>query len=306
MIVFEGKVVGKLKFDGLDISIEDKAGTYRSGTNHLGEKWRRKVTATYGYILGTNSPDGENLDVWVRPKPVEGSKVYVIHQLTSDGKKYDEDKVMLGFPKKSEAIKVFKENCWKPKEMFGGCTEYDIESFKIIAYMSSNSKTMLASQKMYDDFVDKKLMPRGIKSPIATAKIVKEGIEIVDNVLTESIVLAIVQPPVAVSEPRTTLDLSNIVWKMTNTFIKYPNEHPIDILKFTADKYFDGDDQFICNFIKAKTCCSYEVFANIVRETHVDNMSFETFSDILENTDTIQGTMQGFLENSFRVACSGD
>ncbi len=176
-IIFnEGReIVDRIVFDGLEISVEVKANSYRTGKDRKGNEWKQKVSAAYGYILGTNSPDGEHLDVWVRPKPKSGSMVYVIHQLSVDGRKYDEDKVMIGYPSRESAIAAFKENCFKPSIMYGGCSVFDMEHFKVVAYMASNSKIMIASQKMYDRFVEKGLMPRGIKSPIATSKIVKEN-----------------------------------------------------------------------------------------------------------------------------------
>lgn len=174
--LLEGRaIVDHIDLDGLDLSIEVEAGGTRSGTNHKGERWENKVTAAYGYIKGTNSPDGEALDVWVKKNPKDGKQVYVIHQLTPDGSKYDEDKVMLGYSSRDEAVKAFKDHAFKPTEMFGGCSEFQMEHFKVIAYAARKSKVMIASQKMFDDFADKGLLPRGIKSPIQLAQVVKEG-----------------------------------------------------------------------------------------------------------------------------------
>jgi len=174
--LLEGRgIVDHIDLDGLDISIEVEAGGTRTGTNHKGERWENKVSAAYGYIKGTNSPDGEALDVWVKKNPKEGKQVYVVHQLTPDGSKFDEDKVMLGYSSRDEAIKAFKAHAFKPTEMFGGCSEFQMEHFKVIAYAARKSSVMIASQKMYDDFVERKLLPRGIKSPIQLAQVVKEG-----------------------------------------------------------------------------------------------------------------------------------
>lgn len=174
----EGRgIVDRIELDGMKISIEVEAGGTRSGTNFKGERWENKVSSAYGYILGTNSPDGEHLDVWVKKNPKEGKRVYVVHQLTPDGSRYDEDKVMLGYSSADEAIKAFKREAFKPEVMFGGYSEFDIEHFKVIAYQASNSSAMLASQRMYDKFEEKGLLPKGIKSPIQVAQIVKEGID---------------------------------------------------------------------------------------------------------------------------------
>jgi Inorganic Pyrophosphatase len=174
--LLEGRaIVNRMSILDLQISIEVNAGEKRTGTSKDGTKWEQVVSASYGYILGTNSPDGEHLDVWVRKNPVQNCKIYVIHQLSVDGSKYDEDKVMLGYSNKTQAIAEFKKNCFKPNLMFGGCSEFDIEHFKVIAFSARNSKVMIASQDTYDSFEKKGLIPKGIKSPIELSKIVKES-----------------------------------------------------------------------------------------------------------------------------------
>ena len=174
----EGRaIVERLEFDGLKISIEVKAGGTRWGVNKQGKKWYNKVFASYGYILSTNSPDGEHLDVWVKKNPREGKQVYVMHQLTPDGSKYDEDKVMIGYSSADEAIDAFKRHLFKPNQMYGGYSEFSMEHFKVIAFAARNSTVMIASQKMYDKFTTKGLLPKGIKSPIQLSQIVKEGMD---------------------------------------------------------------------------------------------------------------------------------
>lgn len=123
----------------------------------------------------TNSPDGEHLDCWLEVNPKEDAKVYVIHQLTPDGSRYDEDKVMLGFRSREAAIQAFKENCYKPGKMVGGVTEFDMEIFKIVAYQASHSSAILCSQKMYNSLKEKGLLNSRIKNPIQIAKIVREN-----------------------------------------------------------------------------------------------------------------------------------
>lgn len=188
-ILKEAKVIDKKVFDDLELSIEVNAGDTRSGVNKKGEHWENTVTATYGYIRGTNSPDGEELDFWLKANPKEGKRVYVMHQLVPDGSKYDEDKVMLGFSSKDEAIRVFKQNVFKPETMYGGCSEFDMEHFKVIAYQASNSSAMLASQKIFDEFTEKGLLKKTIKSPIQVSMRVKESfmrIKYNSSVLSES------------------------------------------------------------------------------------------------------------------------
>lgn len=175
----EAKLHSRIQFQGLDISVEVPAHGYRRGVNKkTGESWAIKVPAHYGYIRGTHSPDGEHLDCYLRPNPNKNSKVFVIHQMTVDGSKFDEDKVMLGYDNQKEAIAAFKEVTFKPKEMFGGCTEFEMEHFQIMAFSASNSTAILTNNETYQDFKKKKLLKSGIKSPLMVAMSVSESLEI--------------------------------------------------------------------------------------------------------------------------------
>lgn len=173
----EGKLHSRMQFQGMDISIEIPAGGKRTGVNKAGEKWENEIDDAYGYIKGTHSPDGEHLDCYVRRNPDKDADVYVMHQMTVDGSKFDEDKVMLGYSSAAEATKAFKKFTFKPKEMFGGMSEFCLDHFKVVAYQASRSSAMLASEETYEDFKKRNLLPKGVKSPIDVAKRVSEGSE---------------------------------------------------------------------------------------------------------------------------------
>jgi hypothetical protein len=173
----EGKVHKHLDFQGMDISIEIPAGGKRTGVNRAGERWETKIDDAYGYIKGTHSPDGEHLDCYVRKNPDRNAQVYVMHQLTVDGSKFDEDKVMLGYSTKAEAVKAFKKFTFKPAQMFGGVTEFTLEHFRLAAYQASGSHAMLTDEATYDDFDKRGLLPRGVLSPLTVAKRVSEDVE---------------------------------------------------------------------------------------------------------------------------------
>jgi hypothetical protein len=173
----EAKLHRHMNFEGLDISIEVPADGFRRGKNKkTGEEWAVKIPAHYGYIKGTHSPDGEHLDCYVRKNPKKDAKVYVMHQMTVDGSKFDEDKVMLGYSNKNEAIKAFKSMTFKPTTMYGGCTEFDMEHFQVIAFSASKSHAMLARQETYADFKKRGLLGKNIKSPIMVARKVSESL----------------------------------------------------------------------------------------------------------------------------------
>lgn len=179
----EAKLHSHMNFQQMDISVEIPAGGKRTGTNKAtGEKWEHPIDDHYGYIKGTHSPDGEHLDCYVRKNPDKNAKVYVMHQMTVDGSKFDEDKVMLGYSSASEAKRAFKKFTFKPKDMFGGMTEFELEHFLVVAYQASNSSAMLTTTETYDDFVQRGLMPRGVCSPLTVARRVCEDIETEETV----------------------------------------------------------------------------------------------------------------------------
>lgn len=173
----EGKIHSKVEFGGLNITIEVPAGGVRRGKGKDGKVWERKVKDSYGYFLNTNSPDGEHLDVWFKKKPKKNCMVYVVHQMTVDGSKYDEDKVMLGYASASEAEEAYKYNCVAPDKQFGGMSEFDLDHFKVMAFSARNSSAILAREETVEKMRKKGTLPRGIKSPVEVAKVVKESLD---------------------------------------------------------------------------------------------------------------------------------
>ncbi len=172
----EAKLHKSMSFGGMNISIEAPAGGYRTGVSRDGTEWKQKIGAHYGYIKGTHSPDGEHLDCYVRKNPKREAKVYVVHQLSVDGAKFDEDKVMLGFASAAEARRMFKACTFRPTIMYGGMSEFTLEHFRLAAYSASRSKAMLTDEETFADFKKRGLMPRGIRSPLEVARKVSESV----------------------------------------------------------------------------------------------------------------------------------
>jgi hypothetical protein len=110
------KTKGKINFQGLRITIENKKGDIRRGTGEDGEKWETKMKNDYGYILGTHSNEmRDHLDCFIGNNK-NSEKVYIIKQQDPHTKIYDEDKVILGVNNKKEAVDIYKNNydsIWK-------------------------------------------------------------------------------------------------------------------------------------------------------------------------------------------------
>ncbi len=110
----EHKLQGHLTFQGLEIAVENKKGSVRSGVDKSGKPWRTEMKAPYGYVVGTEGADGDEVDVYVGPV-ADAENAYVVHQRKEDGKTYDEDKVMLGFSSEEDARKMYLAHYNSPK-----------------------------------------------------------------------------------------------------------------------------------------------------------------------------------------------
>lgn len=95
----------------LTISIENPAGSIRSGVAKDGTHWRSQMPYDYGFINGTKGADGDEVDVFVGPTP--GGKLFVINQVEPTTGEFDEHKVMLGFASEFDALAAYR-NAYQP------------------------------------------------------------------------------------------------------------------------------------------------------------------------------------------------
>ena len=119
---------GHIKIDGLDITIEQPKGSIRRGTDANGKQWESEMHNTYGYIRGTESVDGDHIDIFLSDNPTEG-KVFVVDQVNKDGS-FDEHKVMYGFSDVESARQAYLSNYEEGWQGLGNITEVSKEEFK--------------------------------------------------------------------------------------------------------------------------------------------------------------------------------
>lgn len=120
---------GHLRVQGLDVSIENPAGSLRSGTNKDGTPWKNVIDAHYGYLRRSTGADGEQVDVFVGPKPDE-KMAYVIDQVDPATGKFDEHKVMLGFPTIGDARAAYQKS-YEPGWLgLGAITPVSVDNLK--------------------------------------------------------------------------------------------------------------------------------------------------------------------------------
>lgn len=100
---------GHITLHGLDVTIENPRGSTRSGKREDGSTWSHDMSDHYGYIKRTTGADGEQVDVYVGPKP-ESQRVYVIDQINQPDGSFDEHKAMLGYTSRDKAVAAYKSN----------------------------------------------------------------------------------------------------------------------------------------------------------------------------------------------------
>jgi hypothetical protein len=120
-----------IKVAGLNISIENPAGTERSGTSRDGKAWSNTMQSHYGYILGTDARDGDHVDVFVEAMTTEGysGPVFVVDQINEDGL-FDEHKVMIGWDTVADAREAYLANYDKGWKGLGAITRMPMADFK--------------------------------------------------------------------------------------------------------------------------------------------------------------------------------
>ncbi|MBF1475696.1 LPD38 domain-containing protein [Prevotella pallens] len=119
---------GHVKVDGLNITIEQPKGSIRRGADANGKQWESEMHNTYGYIRGTESVDGDHIDIFLSDNPTEGN-VFVVDQINKDGS-FDEHKVMYGFPDMESARQAYLSNYEEGWQGLGSITEVKKEDFK--------------------------------------------------------------------------------------------------------------------------------------------------------------------------------
>lgn len=126
-------------FQGMLIGVENPKGSMRSGTDPNGKSWKVKMYHDYGFIFNTSAIDGDSIDAYIGNYE-DSNQVFVVKQVDPKTKEFDEMKVMLGFPTKSEAILAYR-NQYDSPDFFGGIVEYDIQEFKDKIFGGLNAKS---------------------------------------------------------------------------------------------------------------------------------------------------------------------
>lgn len=149
----------RLRFQGLQISIENAKGTTRRGVGSDGKPWATTMTWPYGYIRMSTGADGDHVDCFIGPNP-NATQAHVIHTQDPVTKKYDEDKCMLGWDTPEAAKQAFMDNYSHPG-FFLAMTTLPMDKFKSKVLATKDRPGMVANSEIpaFSTFMEMPVMP---------------------------------------------------------------------------------------------------------------------------------------------------
>lgn len=123
---------GHARVAGLDVSIENPAGTSRR------PEWP-PLQDHYGYFKGSKGADKDHVDVFMTDRAEDESlPVFVVDQVNKDGS-FDEHKVVMGAPSEADARQTYLRNYEPGWDGLGGITQMSQEEFR--RWVKDPSKT---------------------------------------------------------------------------------------------------------------------------------------------------------------------
>lgn len=150
---------GHIKINGFDVTIEQPAGSVRSGKDASGKEWSVTMNNTYGYIRGTESVDGDHIDVFLGPD-MNSDMVYVVDQVNTDGS-FDEHKVMMGFSSLEDARSAYLSNYEEGWKGLGNITGVALDEFK--KWIDSSKRKTKPFSEYKGIKREEEILPRKVK-----------------------------------------------------------------------------------------------------------------------------------------------
>ena len=150
---------GHIKINGFDITIEQPSGSVRSGKDASGKEWSQVMNNTYGYIRGTESVDGDHIDVFLGPD-MNSDMVYVVDQVNTDGS-FDEHKVMIGFSSLEDARSAYLSNYEDGWQGLGNITGVALDEFK--KWIDSSKRKTKPFSEYKGIKREEEILPRKVK-----------------------------------------------------------------------------------------------------------------------------------------------
>ena len=128
-----------IKINGLDIKIENPAGSIRSGKDKDGNEWSSQMNGHYGYFARTEGKDGDQVDTIIKPGTTSSPLVYIVDQVDPKTGKFDEHKVIMGVNSAQEAKELYMSNYEEGWQGFSAIEEMEQTEFK--AWLKDGKRT---------------------------------------------------------------------------------------------------------------------------------------------------------------------
>lgn len=138
----------RMDWHGLQVNIENPAGTVREGVDETGRAWRTTFRYAYGEVADSEGADGDPVDVFVGPY-ADASHVYIVRQMRrKQWELYDEDKVMIDFPSLEAARDAYLGHYDDPR-FFGGIVAMPVPEFAEKVRLSRDQPGMIKALVLF-------------------------------------------------------------------------------------------------------------------------------------------------------------
>jgi len=164
----------RLKWQGLDIAVEQPAGSSRKWKDDFsGATGETHMLYDYGYINRSKGVDKDQVDVYLGPYMDDADMVYVVRQMRSPGfSTYDEDKCMIGFASEDAAAAAYRAHYDNPG-FLGQIDTFPVKEFVDAVKQTRRAPSpiggwlqLVVPQEMHDH----PLLPKEVSSMFVSAK----------------------------------------------------------------------------------------------------------------------------------------
>jgi hypothetical protein len=148
-VVANDPIQERVEWHGVPIDVEWPKGSVREYTDDDtgAVTFRKNMYCDYGYIRGTDTRDGEEIDVYLGNNP-ESAKVFVVDQLVvpdsyeeaqgAEPGEHDEWKYMIGFDTPEEAQHAYELHMTGGH--YGGIAEFTVPEFLDLVEVASDGE----------------------------------------------------------------------------------------------------------------------------------------------------------------------
>ena len=160
---------GRVRWEGLALSIENPKGSVRKGTSEEGKDWSQKLAADYGEIKGTIGADGDPIDVFLGAD-MGSDTVFIINQNEGESTAFDEHKVMIGFTSENAAEWGYRDSYENDWNGLGSMHRATVEEFKAWLDDGDHSQPYEPSDKAPEPEPEKKKRKKKVETESKESK----------------------------------------------------------------------------------------------------------------------------------------